>query len=95
MRIKHLTAPDDRFVPVDKGIPMWKPQEHSKKKPIFVDEEPRYLHYPWQFLEVGDSFLANCSRGSVCVNIRHQKARRGHCYAVRATPEGYRVWRTA
>lgn len=73
---------------VDKGVPLPNPRVRGGK----------LIKYPWDELQVGDSFFV--PTGSV-KNIQvmrsncHQRSQRSkHRYIVREVTGGYRIWRT-
>jgi hypothetical protein len=69
-------------IKVDKGVPL----------PSNITGVGKY---PWEDMEVGDSFLFPPDvKSSAAYSVsRHQK-RKGRDYVVRATPQGLRCWRT-
>lgn len=69
---------------IDKNVPMPKGVRGPGK-----------TKYPWREMEVGDSFLlpaSLASRGIVGASNNRYAPRR---FAIRKTPEGYRIWRIA
>lgn len=62
---------------------------------------PETSKYPWQRLEVGESFLVpsdtiedrRLTRGRLARLAVYHGRRRGTRYTIRSVPEGVRVWR--
>ena len=66
---------------VDKEIPIPKPATGNKAK------------YPWETMEIGDSFL---SVTRTMRSIASSAGKRyGKKFVVRKCPEGFRIWRVA
>lgn len=66
-------------VQIDRGIP--------------VPPRNRAERYPWEALEVGDSFLADGKRRpNTTVAIKTHAPKK---FTIRKTAEGWRVWRVA
>lgn len=51
--------------------------------------------YPWEGMEVGDSFRADVHHTGLRSCARWQAKKRGTAYLVRVDGNGSRVWRTA
>lgn len=85
LRIKP--APILPMIAIDKNIPMPNPKRGRNKK----------YNYPWQKMEVGDSFLypPHVNYGTARGNVERMIEKLGRKFALRTTPEGLRCWRTA
>lgn len=74
---------------IDKGIPI--PEIHHWRR------AGRPHKYPWDQMEVGDSFLFGASDGkgahAACVGANNASRGEKH-FEARSTPEGFRAWRT-
>ena len=66
----------------------------EKNIPLPGDKLP-HAKYPWDEMEVGDSFFANAEPSSLRSCARYQAGKKGHRYTIRKEGEGTRVWRTA
>lgn len=72
------------MIKIDKGIPA----------PTARSGGPN-ARYPWNDLEVGDSFLMPVGKKFPCGSAVHYQKRTGAKIVRRTTPEGIRVWRIA
>ena len=71
-------------VKIEKNVPV--PERYSRSS----------AKYPWNTMEVGDSFLSHVSKIACLVSARAQAERKtGRKFITRTTPEGVRVWRVA
>ena len=71
---------------IDKNIPI----------PPRIRSGGRKPKYPWDTVEIGDSFLlATSNVDSAHAQAGHAAVRYGIKLSVRKTNEGYRVWRIA
>jgi len=87
---KHITTP----VTIEKDIPL--PPPYNERGP----------HYPWDKMEVGDSFIFQCNpedKQKISVTLstdarsytyRNQKQMRGRTFTTRQVDCGVRIWRT-
>ena len=77
------TAATNGLVKIDKNVPA-PPPSHSK--------------YPWDAMEVGDSFFTTAAQGGMSSLIARQGSKRGWKFTTRQVTEngvkGCRVWRT-
>lgn len=72
------------MIAIEKGIPMP------------ASQAGRHRLYPWNEMEVGDSFLMPVTRGQTALNqCQKASARYGRKFSVRKVEGGYRVWRVA
>jgi hypothetical protein len=75
------------MIPIDKSVPLPRPRPHNSV-------------YPWQQMDVGDSFFAPCEkRGAVQSALSYAGKRNGFKFATRTVTEngvtGVRVWRVS
>lgn len=71
---------------VDKGIPLPKPQYSGKR-----------TRYPFEIMEVGDSFFApqDVLRQTLDSGIQQAQRKLGFKFALRRVKGGHRIWRVA
>jgi hypothetical protein len=72
-------------IAIDKNVPM------PKKTP----EKYRYIHYPWEWMNVGDSFLVPLGKiVSLFTSVDRMNKKGPYKYKMLLDQDGdYRVWR--
>lgn len=70
--------------PIDKGVPI-PPSSHGKGR----------LIYPWDEMEVGDSFVPRGKTGACSLVLSANAQRPGKTFLARRTDGVSRIWRTA
>jgi hypothetical protein len=65
----------------------------EKNIPLPTETRGRKSKYPWDKMEIGDSFYC-ASKGAYVLTARQQKVT-SHKYACRRERDGFRVWRIA
>ena len=71
-------------VEIEKNVPV--PEWHGRSG----------AKYPWDTMEVGESFIAQCKNINSLSTARNNAERRyNRKFSCRTTPEGVRVWRVA
>ena len=54
-----------------------------------------YYKYPWESMEIGDSFLATVTLSTMSSVANRAAKRTGRKFSCRTTKDGIRVWRIA
>lgn len=69
--------------------------EVEKNVPIPERSGGRIPKYPWNEMDIGDSFLVEdlTAYNALMSGAGQRKIRNGEVYTIRKVPEGVRVWR--